>query len=307
MLRHWPLFTFFLLFLPRLAAQTTASAALDSNFAETGNPFVIHFSVPKNAGSEPQEIDFKAWEPFFPAENRLAMSAWADTGSQHLAHLTLIAFDADTLLLPPLAIRLRGGGRALTNPLQIVIMPTPSPDDLVDMAPIEDIRHEPTHWTDYWPWAAGAFGILLLLGLLFWQAARLGRKKNTALSRRLELPPHALALRRLEALTEKRLWQQGEVKAYYAELTHILRYFLEKRYNIPALESTSDTLLGHLAQRTDFPANQLHTLRELLTQADLAKFAKSVPPIAYHHQAWQTVRQAVMAAGEREAAAEVAE
>lgn len=300
MLRNWLLSAFFLLFSLPLAAQTTASAALDSNFAETGNPFIIHLSVPKAAGGEPQDIDFKSWDSAFPTENRLALSAWDDRGTQHTAQLTLIAFDADTLTLPPLAIRLRGGGKALTNPLQVVILPTPSPDDLVDMAPIEDIRHEPTRWTDYWPWAVGALGILLLLGLLFWQAARLGRKKKAAVSRSIEIPPHTLALRRLEALTDKRLWQQGRVKDYYAELTHILRQFLEQRYHIPALESTSDILLDRLSHTAFFSENQLFALRELLTQADLAKFAKSEPPTAYHHQAWQIVRQVVTAAIEPE-------
>ncbi len=301
MLRTWPILSLFLLLFARLAAQTTASAALDSNFAETGNPFVVHLAVPKIAGSEPLDIDFTAWERVFPAENRLAQSAWEDDGSQYIAQLALITFDADTLLLPPLSIRLRGGGKALTNPLQLVVLPTPSPDELMDMAEIEDIRHEPTRWTDYWPWAAGGLGILLLLGLLFWQAARLGRKKRGVLSRNLESPPDVLAFRRLEALTQKRLWQQGQVKAYYAELTHILRSFLERRYRIPALESTSETLLAHLAS-TDFPPPQLALLRELLAQADLAKFAKSVPPTAYHHQAWQVVRQAVAAAAEPEEA-----
>ena len=302
MLRNWPLLLIFSLFFAPLVAQTTASAALDSNFAETGDPFVVHLSVPKIAGSEPQDIDFTTWERVFPAENRLAQSAWDDHGPQYVAQITLIAFDADTLSLPPLAIRLQGGGKALTNPLQLVVLPTPSPDELPDMADIEDIRREPTRWTDYWPWAAGALSIVLLLGLLFWQAARLGRKKGGAQSRSVAPLPHLLALRRLEALTQKRLWQQGQVKEYYAELTHILRSFLEQRYQIPALESTSDALLALLAH-TDFPEPQVALLRELLTQADLAKFAKSVPPTAYHHQAWQVVRQAVAATS----AAEVAE
>lgn len=297
MLRKWSFLSLFFLLFVRLTAQTTASAALDSNFAETGNPFVVHLSVPKIAGSEPLDIDFANWERIFPAENRLAQSNWEDDGPQYTAHLTLITFDADTLLLPPLAIRLQGGGKALTPPLQLVVLPTPSPDELMDMAPIEDIRHEPTRWTDYWPWAAGGLGILLLLGLLFWQAARLGRKKRGVLSRNVESPPDVLAFRRLEALTQKRLWQQGQVKEYYAELTHILRSFLEQRYRVPALESTSDHLLALLA-RTDFPPQQLAPLHELLTQADLAKFAKSVPPTAYHHQAWQVVRQVVAVASE---------
>ncbi|HNG90244.1 MAG TPA: hypothetical protein PK858_08565, partial [Saprospiraceae bacterium] len=203
-----------------------------------------------------------------------------------------------------LAIRLQGGGQALTNPLELAVIATPSPDELTDMADIEDIRPEPKHWTDHWPWALGGLAVLTLLGLLFWLAGRSARKP-AALSRTIELPPHTYALRRLEALTEKRLWQQGAVKAYYAELTHILRQYIERRYGIPALESTSDALVRHL-ERSDFPPALREPLRELLAQADLAKFAKGVPPTAFHHQAWQTVRLMVSSTGETEALADEA-
>lgn len=280
----------------RLAAQTTATVTLDSNFAETGVPFIIHFSVPKLAGSEPEAVDFSTWDPVVPKENRLEQSQWRDEGSQYVADLTLIAFDADTLRLPTLGIQLQGGGKALSNPLEVIVLPTPAPDDLNDMAEIKDIRRESKWWTDYWPWAAGALGVLLLLGALFWLAARADKRKRAAVSRSIEAPPHERALRRLEVLTTKRLWQQGQIKEYYAELTHILREYLEKRYQVPALESTSEQLTIQLAQ-TDFPDGQLATLRELLIQADLAKFAKAEPPMDFHHQAWQEVRQVVAQTG----------
>lgn len=272
--------------------QTLASAVLDSNFAETGNAFVLHLQVPKEAGSQPVAIDFTAWESTFPAENRLALTPWTDWGNHYTADITLLAFEADTLRLPPLTIRLQGGGQALTPPVEVVILPTPAPDELADMADVEDIRPEPKHWTDYWPWALGGVLVLGVLGLMFWQASRLGRKSRAAVSRVIQLPAHTLALRRLEALTEKRLWQQGEVKAYYAELTHILREYIEHRFSVPALESTSTALLCHLS-RTDFSLDLREPLQEVLTQADLAKFAKVVPPAAFHHQAWQTVRLVV--------------
>lgn len=291
MIRHYFLLFFLSLVVGPLAAQIGAVVSLDSNFAETGEAFVVHISVPKSLGGEPQQIDFTTWDSIFPTENRLAQTVWTNDGPQYIADLTLITFDADTLAVPPLAIRLQGGGHALTNPFELIVLATPSPDDLNDMAEIKDIYHEPVWWTDYWPWAVGGLVVLLLLGMLFWLAGR-SKKSGQAISRSVELPPHELALRRLEVLTQKRLWQQDQVKEYYAELTYILREYLEKRFHIPALESTSEELLAHLA-RTDFPENFRLRLHDLLAQADLAKFAKSVPPVDYHHQAWQEVRQVV--------------
>ncbi|MEO6039737.1 MAG: hypothetical protein ABIQ93_15090, partial [Saprospiraceae bacterium] len=54
-----------------LRAQVGATAQLDSNVAETGNPFIIHVLSPVAAG-KPLEIDFSAWDSVLPPQNILA-------------------------------------------------------------------------------------------------------------------------------------------------------------------------------------------------------------------------------------------
>jgi hypothetical protein len=90
-----------------------------------------------------------------------------------------------------------------------------------------------------------------------------------------------LALKKLRVLAQKALWRSGAVKEHCAELTFILREYLEKRYEVPALESTSEELLSRL-KSTDFPMELRPDLENILAQADLAKFAKAIPPEEFY-------------------------
>lgn len=278
----------------RVASQSDAFARTDSNYAETGNPFVIHLAVPQSAG-KPGQVDFSVWEESLPEQNILQQTEWAADGQQFIKDLTVVFFDADSLSLPPLPIRLNGqSDPVMTNSLQIVVLPTPSPDDLVDMSDIKDIRREPAHWTDYLPWALAVAALALLVMLASWLMGRAqNRKRQAALSRTVGLPPHELAWKKLDALMQKRLWDKGLVKEYCAETTFIIREYLEKRYEIPALESTSEEIVV-LLQKTDFPQPLRSALQELLKKADLVKFAKATPPDTFHEEAMSFARKIIL-------------
>ena len=95
-----------------------------------------------------------------------------------------------------------------------------------------------------------------------------------------------IAINKLNALRDKKLWQQNEVKLYYIELTDILREYLEKRYRITAHEQTTDEIFESLI-RKDLPSESRNTLRQILTLADLVKFAKEKPSAIENEQAME--------------------
>lgn len=80
----------------------------------------------------------------------------------------------------------------------------------------------------------------------------------------------------LKELDAKKLWQKDDLKQYYSELTEIIRAYMEKRFGINALESTSDEILTQL-NNIIISAEQREQIRYILELADLAKFAKSRP------------------------------
>lgn len=254
-------------------AQTAARLESDSAHVETGNLFVLHLSV---MGSEtPDSLNLGAWETFVAPKNFWSLSKWIQQGNLFTCNLTLQFFDADTITFSPLAITFSQQDTAFANPLDLIIYPTPFPDDLKDMAPIKDISREPILWTDYLPFAAAVLGVLAVLGLFFWWYSRY--KQKAARSRSVELLPHELALKKLALLRQGASWRQGAAKEYCAALTFILREYIEKRYQVPALESTSEELLSQM-KNTDFPLELKADLANVLMQADLAKFAKAIPP-----------------------------
>jgi hypothetical protein len=172
----------------------------------------------------------------------------------------------------------------------LVVTATPSPDDLNDLADIKDIPREPVYWTDFLPWILGGAGVLAFIFLLFWWAKR---KRITRMqSRSMEIPPHERALKKL-ALLEANDWiRQGKVKEHYAELTFILREYLEHRFGIPALESTTAETLQYLGG-APFTDTQRDLLGYVLEQADLAKFARITPTETFHAEAFDIARNLI--------------
>jgi hypothetical protein len=86
----------------------------------------------------------------------------------------------------------------------------------------------------------------------------------------------------LQSLEKKELWQKGEVKIYYSELTDIVRNYIEEEIQIPAMESTTSELIMSLKKvasqkKLKLSQETLSNLEKVLKQADLVKFAKVKP------------------------------
>jgi hypothetical protein len=92
---------------------------------------------------------------------------------------------------------------------------------------------------------------------------------------------YLIAMESFDQLKKKEIWQQGDVKLYYSELTEIVRAYIQNRWMIPALEFTSDEILEH-AFIKQIDAAENDKLVYLLRLADLVKFAKAVPHMSEH-------------------------
>jgi hypothetical protein len=147
------------------------------------------------------------------------------------------------------------------------------------MYPIKAIQNEPYTFEDFKSYLWWILGILLLIALILYFVLR---KKETQEEIEAKTPPYELALTRLKALDEKQLWQKNKIKKYYVELTDIIRLFIERELNIPALESTTDELIETMIDFNDsstlnIPEETIQKLQKLLQEADLVKFAKHKP------------------------------
>jgi hypothetical protein len=89
--------------------------------------------------------------------------------------------------------------------------------------------------------------------------------------------PHIKALKALEELALKKLWQEGKTKEYYSGVSDILRIYLDDRFTLGALEMTTDEIMFTLRRKGELNDDLKNKLRQILVLSDLVKFAKEQP------------------------------
>jgi hypothetical protein len=123
--------------------------------------------------------------------------------------------------------------------------------------------------------------IALVAGFLIWYIVRFIRNRRKSQAGVIPYvnpdPAHVIALRALEQLHDEKLWEKGEIKAYYTKLTEILRQYLENRFNVYSLELTTDETLEILVKKGFKKDSTYDQLQTVLKGADLVKFAKYNP------------------------------
>ena len=125
----------------------------------------------------------------------------------------------------------------------------------------------------------GAISLILLgllVWLLAWHIARYMRNRAVVPPPAPKIPPHVVANKALVELGHRKLWQKGKFKAYYTALTSILRTYISGRWDIGALEMTTDEIIAALRD-VEMPSASRTDLIAILRTADMVKFAKAEP------------------------------
>lgn len=151
---------------------------------------------------------------------------------------------------------------------------------LYDLKPQQKMPFKVGEVSGYVGWTLLALALLaLLLYALKRILAHYGRNLGDLFKPAPPLPPHVVAIRALEALHHRKLWQNGNYKLYYSELTDILRNYLAGRYGVGAMEMTSEEIILALRaiSEEELPQKQAMALTAILRDADLVKFAKFEP------------------------------
>ncbi|MES2747416.1 MAG: hypothetical protein V4648_03505, partial [Bacteroidota bacterium] len=193
----------------------------------------------------------------------------------------LTQFDSGKYIIPRLPI-LINGKPVFSDSLKIEIN-----DVKVDTLKqrMYDIKNIATaeSTSDWWKYLLGLVVILGVLFLAFWLYKKYQKREKPV--EIVFTSPIEKATSLLLQLESKELWQKGEIKSYYSELTDIARTYIEEEIKIPAMESTTSELIVSLRQvakskKLKLSATTLENLEKVLMQADLVKFAK-VKPLDY--------------------------
>ena len=192
-------------------------------------------------------------------------------------NLVITSYDSGYYAIKPFRFLLNNdtGLYAETEPLLLEVHTIP----VNVQADIKDIKgplNPPKNWMEVVKYVG--LGLLALIIITLILIFTLGKKKPSELMnfvQRKPLPPYEVALAKLQALKDKKLWQNGQVKEYHSSISEILREYLEASYGFNAMEQVTDEIMEKMQSKVDDSLQK--KLHQILSMADLAKFAKFQP------------------------------
>ena len=130
----------------------------------------------------------------------------------------------------------------------------------------------PLAQTQTWPWA-WITGAVVLIGMIlpawrFWLTARRKARQRSAFE---------IAMERLARLLADSGDDPQGIDGFFVELSAIVRWYLENRFDMRAPELTTEEFLELMSRSPDLSDDHQPLLRDFLQQADLVKFAHLRP------------------------------
>ncbi len=285
------------LLLQSAAAQSSAKAELHNASILIGDQVTLRLHAGFPRESQARGFDFSVLDTVKGIEVLKVSPPVSATPGQIDQEVVITSFEAGIYTIPALLFSSAVDGQAdsvYTDSLVLEVKTLPIANDSTQLQPIKHIIAEPQNLSDWAPFMALGLG-LLALGILLYFVFRKPRKELEIYKRAVpKLPPHEIAIQKLDELRAEALWQKGELKAYYSRLTYIIREYLEHRFHLKALESTSDEIVDSFRQ-LPVDEEKKAAITRLLYAADLVKFAKAVPEEDAHDRHWENVRQFVLA------------
>ena len=249
-------------------------AEIDTTNIRIGEQFNLKISVDETQNVIIPKLQLKGLE--------IVDSTRTDTLKNSLIRkYILTGFDSGAFYIPQQQIFVKNQAY-LTDSLLVNVATIAIDTSKVKKFPIKSIKSEPYTFDDFKIYMYILLAVLAIIGFwIYWFVIRKQRIDEDEPTYRT-LPPYEEAIFRLNELDEKLLWQNNKIKEYYSELTEIIRGYIERELQVPALEQTTDQVLDMIndfkaAQTIHTSTETIHQLKNLLREADLVKFAKSKP------------------------------
>jgi len=113
----------------------------------------------------------------------------------------------------------------------------------------------------------------LLLCALVYYLIKKYKKEEVILKPKKIIAAHITALNKLQNLNKQKLWQKGELKEYYSEISTIIREYTELRFGFNALELPTSDILLKLTQ-IKIEKETIQNIETILKRSDNIKYAK---------------------------------
>lgn len=238
-----------------------------------GDPFMVELTVkhPRAVAiSEPFAVEL---EPFLVLDRKSSTRYKGDTAID-VHRLKMAAFATGDLKLPPFMVFWQEPTEALAARSDSIGLKVASVMSK-DMKDINDIKPQ-IPFPNYLPlWILLGLIAAAGLGILGWRLYR--RYRRIKLYGKPLPDPWDEALLALDAIPAGELEKPGRVKRHYYSVSEILKRYLTRRFDFPALDQTTSEILRDLKARK---VPERDGFGEFFRGADMVKYAKHIPPPA---------------------------
>lgn len=280
---------------PQINAAITglvdAQFITNNNTPYLGEPVMLEIVI-----TAPQTISITEW-PTFPDEDEVfavlntgdIVQTNNDDNITYRQALEIVLWQTGTHLTPEIAVLYENNGAILADPVrsvaftvQSLLEPETPPDNETDETNESDgVSDTPTYTLrpnapsidmPYTPPALiiGLIAlVIVILSGIIWLLRRGGRRAGRA----MRGTPEQIAMAELQDLG----MQDLAADALYPLVANRLRLYLQERFDIRAVELTTAELDNILRQRDYLSADLRQRLQQILSQADLVKFARFEP------------------------------
>lgn len=268
------------------AQGVRVAASLDTNKLLIGEQTTLHITVDYSAESGITQLIFPTFYDTINQYVEILSKTVIDTlipdtnapfVLQQKQDLLITSFDSGYYVIPPFQFIINADTfETEATLLEVYSLPVDTTAAIFD---VKQPIGEPFSFKDWlkenWHWIV--LGLATILAIIFLIRYLKNRKPKEEVKEVVpDIPIHITALEQLEKLREQKLWQAGKVKAYHSEISEILRNYIEKRFNINAMEETTDEIMRGLRLQ-GIPNDVKEKLLQVLILADLVKFAKEQP------------------------------
>lgn len=257
------------------------SAAIDSTTLFIGDQTDLHLQATCEVG---EQVQFPVLgDELIPGieivdKTIIDTTTLKDGRLQYNQYLTLTSFEDSLFYIAPLTFV--SGDQTIQSEALTLNVVQPFEVDSADMAitDIKGVYEAPIWWWGIFRWLLLALGIVgISTGgyyLITYLQARVSKKDEELDAVELLRPAEEVALEKLDAIREEKIWQSGRVKEYHTQLTDVVREYIARRFEVSSAEQTSDETLRAMRPLLNDKKELFEQLRRMLTLADLVKFAK---------------------------------
>ncbi|MGN0186342.1 MAG: hypothetical protein ACI392_01165 [Paludibacteraceae bacterium] len=293
-----------------IAAQPiTVSAVMDSTILLVGEQTRLTFTVVQARDKHVQAPVFSDTivtgleiVERLPLDTQLADDGLLRVSQSYL----LTSFDSALYFIDALPFA-DGDDTVYSAPLSLKVVSIPVDTAQHAIADIKPIYAPPFDWPLFWLIVLIILGVAVLAvgGFFVYRYFKRRAHQPAEAAEPQDLrPAHEIALERLNAIKEEKLWQQNRTKEYHTQLTDVVRDYIARRFDISAVEQTSAEILADIQPALKEQKTVYADLKTLLTTSDLVKFAKYKPLISEDEKSLALAYQFVEATKEESSADE---